>query len=141
MCGPAAPITCDNALRANEILELTRHVNCVWGCYCAQGHLRNNYNGKCVSENECRNTKFIDISPQIPGLFKHIHPPIDSGCDANGCAYIDNSGDGCGPFGCGSTDEGIEFKCTFLNAIDFSRRKIGQKGNVGLGLTVAFARL
>lgn len=112
MCGPAAPITCDNALRANEILELTRHVDCVWGCYCAQGYLRNNYNGKCVSENECRNTKFIEISPQIPGLFKHTtNPPSDVACDSNGCnVYTDPSGDGCGPFGCGApNDDGIEF--------------------------------
>lgn len=110
MCGPAAPITCDNALRANEILELTRHVACVWGCYCPQGYLRNNYNGKCISENECRNTKFIDISPQIPGLYKHIHPspPPNVGCDSNGCIYIDQSGDGCGPQGCSSGgEEGI----------------------------------
>lgn len=118
MCGPAAPITCDNALRANEILELTRHVKCVWGCYCAQGYLRNNYNGKCVSENECRNTKFIDISPQIPGLFKHIHPPIESGCDSNGCGHVDHSGEGCGPYGCGPTDEGIEFIQTISIRID-----------------------
>lgn len=114
MCGPAAPITCDNALRANEILELTRHVDCVWGCYCAQGYLRNNYNGKCVAENECRNTKFIEISPQIPGLYKHIHSPIESGCDSNGCVYIDPSGDGCGPYGCASNNEGIGFNLIFF---------------------------
>lgn len=47
-------------------------VDCVWGCFCAKGYLRNNYNGKCVPEGECRNTKAVDVSPQIPGLFKHL---------------------------------------------------------------------
>lgn len=72
MCGPAAPITCDNATRGKEIAHLTKHVECVWGCFCAQGYLRNNYNGKCVPEPECRSNKIVDISPQIPGLFKHL---------------------------------------------------------------------
>lgn len=109
MCGPAAPITCDNALRGDEIIDLTRHIDCVWGCFCAQGYLRNNYNGKCVPENECRNTKSIDISPQIPGLFK-IHP---IGCGNGGCGNTDPCGpkgcgniDPCGPKGCGSGYEG-----------------------------------
>lgn len=103
MCGPAAPITCDNALRGAEILDLTRHVDCVWGCYCATGYLRNNYNGKCVSENECRNTKSVDILPQIPGLFKHI---IHS-CTGSGCH---NTGNNCGSSGCGSTNNGCGSK-------------------------------
>lgn len=106
MCGPAAPITCDNALRAKEILEQTRHIDCVWGCYCPQGYLRNNFNGKCVPENECRNTKSIEISPQIPGLFKHVPPTTENGCDSNGCAYIDQSDEECGPYGCESDEDG-----------------------------------
>lgn len=97
MCGPAAPITCDNALRQDEISELTKHVECVWGCFCAQGYLRNNYNGKCVPEQECRNTKSVDISPQIPGQFKHI-----TGCGSNGCHH-GVSNNGCGPKGCGGS--------------------------------------
>lgn len=111
MCGPAAPITCDNALRGEEISVLTRHVDCIWGCYCAQGYLRNNYNGKCVPENECRNTKSVDISPQIPGLFKHIYGCPSGGCGntnncgSGGCNSGNNPGDGCGPKGCDS-DEG-----------------------------------
>lgn len=98
MCGPAAPITCDNVLREDEIVQLTKHVECVWGCFCAQGYLRNNYDGKCVPEQECRNTNPIDISPQIPGLFKHI-----MGCGPNGCGTNEhNRENGCGVKGCGS---------------------------------------
>lgn len=92
MCGQAAPITCDNFVRRNEIIEQTRHIGCVLGCFCAQGYLRDNYNGKCVPEQECQNNKSVDISPQIPGLFKHL-----IGCGSGGC-----DGDGCGPNGCGS---------------------------------------
>lgn len=72
MCGPAAPITCDNASRAKYVLSLTKNVDCVWGCFCAQGYLRNNYNGKCVLEDECRDNRAVDFAPQIPGLFKHL---------------------------------------------------------------------
>lgn len=72
MCGPAAPITCDNATRGKEIAQLTKHVECVWNCFCANGYLRNNYNGKCVPESECRSNKIVEVSPQIPGLFKHF---------------------------------------------------------------------
>lgn len=72
MCGPAAPITCDNALRGRHVLALTKHVDCVWGCFCAQGYLRNNYNGRCVLEDDCRDNKAVDFAPQIPGLFKHL---------------------------------------------------------------------
>lgn len=95
MCGPAAPITCDNALREREIVELTKRVECVWGCFCAQGYLRNNFNGKCVPEQECRNTKSVDISPQIPGLFKHI-----VGCGSKGCESTKQHDTGCGSKGC-----------------------------------------
>lgn len=109
MCGPAAPITCDNALREHEIVELTKRVECVWGCFCAQGFLRNNYNGKCVPEQECRNTKSIDISPQIPGLFKHITGCGPKGCGSNhhhhhnhetGLNHVHETG--CGSKGCNS---------------------------------------
>lgn len=72
MCGPAAPITCENTLRAKQILSLTKSVDCVWGCYCAPGYLRSSYNGKCVLEDDCRDNKAVDFAPQIPGLFKHL---------------------------------------------------------------------
>lgn len=72
MCGAAAPITCDNALRGRHVLALTKHIDCVWGCFCAQGYLRNNYNGRCVLEDDCRDNKAVDFAPQIPGLFKHL---------------------------------------------------------------------
>lgn len=70
MCGPASPITCDNALRGKQIAQLTHGVECIWGCYCATGYLRNNYNGKCIPEGLCRENKIVDVSPQAPGLFK-----------------------------------------------------------------------
>lgn len=95
MCGPASPITCDNALRGDAISELTKHVHCVWGCFCAQGYLRNNYNGKCVPENECRNTKTVEISPQIPGQFKHVVSCRPRGCPGSSV---------CGPKGCEQTE-------------------------------------
>lgn len=82
MCGPAAPITCDNALRKHEIVELTRHIECIFGCFCAQGYLRNNDNGKCVPEKECQDTKSIDISPQIPGLFNHLVGCVNGSCES-----------------------------------------------------------
>lgn len=52
-------------------------MDCVWGCYCSKGYLRNSYNGKCVAEGSCRNNKIVDVSPQIPGLFmsRHLHKP------------------------------------------------------------------
>lgn len=111
MCGTASPITCDNALRGGEIDELTRHVDCVWGCFCAKGYLRNNHNGKCIPESECRSSKSVEISPQIPGLFKHVpscRPPgcvtHGNGCGPTGCAPQHHAS-GCGPHGC--ANEGI----------------------------------
>lgn len=122
MCGPAAPITCDNALRGEEIMELTRYVDCVWGCYCAQGYLRNNYNGKCVVESECRNTKSVDISPQIPGLFKHVtNCPGGNGCpcddESDECdsEEYSSSEEDCGPIGCKTNNESM-----FLVSVTFS---------------------
>lgn len=94
MCGPAAPITCDNVQRGDEIIELTKHVDCVLGCFCAQGYFRNNYNGKCVPESECRNTDTVDISPHIPGQSNQTD------CEANGCHG--SSSERCGRKGCGT---------------------------------------
>lgn len=87
MCGPAAPITCDNATRGKQVADLTRHVDCVWGCFCAQGYLRNNGNGKCVPESECRSSKIVDVSPQIPGLFKKLFGHHSSGPVVYGGSY------------------------------------------------------
>lgn len=81
-------------------MEQTKNVDCVWGCYCAQGYLRNNYNGRCIPEGECRSNKVIDIAPQIPGIFystKHlgIFRPQQQygGCVGSSCGC---SGPSCG---------------------------------------------
>lgn len=116
MCGPAAPITCDNAIREDEIVQLTKHVECVWGCFCAQGYLRDNYNGKCVPEQECRNTKSIDISPQIPGLFKHITGCGPKGCETNQYHAPQTE---CGSKGCNS--EGLLDKHFKISSIFLQR--------------------
>lgn len=118
MCGPASPVTCDNALRGHEILELTRHVDCVWGCFCAQGYLRNNHNGKCVPDYECRASKSVEVSPQIPGLFKHVQiqscghggcgTPV-SGCGSKGCGTQHQHNSGCGPHGCSNDGMVLKF--------------------------------
>lgn len=106
MCGPAAPITCDNATRGKQIADLTRQVECVWGCFCAIGYLRNNYNGKCVPESECRSNKIVEVSPQIPGLFKHFGhhsagPVIYYGPGGYNSGGYGNGGYGNGGYGSG----------------------------------------
>lgn len=70
MCGPASPITCDNALRRNNITHVTKLIDCVWGCFCASGHLRSNHNGKCVPETECIKDNHVELSAQVPGVFR-----------------------------------------------------------------------
>lgn len=72
MCGSAVPITCDNASRAKQILLLTKNVDCVWGCYCAKGYVRSNYNGKCVLEEECHDNKAVEFAPHVPGKFRRL---------------------------------------------------------------------
>lgn len=72
MCGAAVPITCDNVLRSKEVSSLTRNIDCVWGCYCAQGYVRSNSNGKCILEDECRDNNAVEFALQSPGMFKRL---------------------------------------------------------------------
>lgn len=74
MCGAAVPITCDNILRSNEVSSLTKNIDCVWGCYCAQGYVRSNSNGECILEDECRDYKSVEFVPQSSGMLKRLKP-------------------------------------------------------------------
>lgn len=83
-CGPAVPITCQNVFRMSEIIDKTKDLDCIWGCYCEKGYLRNNDNGQCIPESDCRNSrtnKNIHTSRQLLGVHpvKHLfRPPFAS---------------------------------------------------------------
>ncbi|XP_063962432.1 zonadhesin-like isoform X2 [Lytechinus pictus] len=47
-CGTACPKTCDNR---NELIPCTK--NCVVGCFCEEGYVRESVNGPCIPETEC----------------------------------------------------------------------------------------
>nr|XP_054765345.1 zonadhesin-like [Lytechinus pictus] len=47
-CGTACPKTCDNR---NELIPCTK--NCVVGCFCEEGYVRESVNGPCILETEC----------------------------------------------------------------------------------------
>lgn len=93
-CGSPTPITCDNIQYESLIIKATKPMPCVWGCFCSQGTVRNNINGKCVNKDTCFQNIVEDKSlnpftePQsenrfpnpIGNLFNQIREWIDPNC-------------------------------------------------------------
>lgn len=87
-------ITCEDLFRQEERAERTEDLDCVWGCHCPKGYLRNN-NGQCVPWANCNNVQNVQVPPQIITNvfpFRHLfRPPYSNGGGCCGC-----NGGGCG---------------------------------------------
>ena len=57
-CGTACPETCDTLLAQDKNRLCT--MNCVPGCFCKYGYVRDTYDNKCVQSFKCREPRDQD---------------------------------------------------------------------------------
>ncbi|KAJ3657862.1 hypothetical protein Zmor_009638 [Zophobas morio] len=84
LCGTYCPPTCQ-VPSPNPCPEV-----CVSGCFCKEGYIRENLNGKCIPssdcEGACRDNEGFDIcGTPCPPTCANPSPPCPQNCCSQGC--------------------------------------------------------